>query len=37
MELVTISFNLNSRPVAVVASPLANLRDVLREQNVEDQ
>lgn len=32
MDLVTISFKLNSRPVAVVASPLANLRDVLREQ-----
>ncbi len=32
MELITISFKLNSRPVAVVASPLQNLRDVLREQ-----
>lgn len=32
MELVTITFKLNNRPVAVVASPLANLRDVLREQ-----
>lgn len=31
MELVTISFKLNNRPVAVVASPLQNLRDVLRE------
>ena len=32
MELVTISFKLNNRPVAIVASPLQNLRDVLREQ-----
>jgi carbon-monoxide dehydrogenase small subunit len=32
MELVTISFKLNGRPVAVVASPLENLRDVLREK-----
>lgn len=32
MDLVTISFKLNSRPVAVVSSPLQNLRDVLREQ-----
>jgi carbon-monoxide dehydrogenase small subunit len=32
MELATISFKLNTRPVAVVASPLQNLRDVLREQ-----
>ena len=32
MELITITFKLNNRPVAVVASPLANLRDVLREQ-----
>lgn len=32
MDLVTISFKLNNRPVAVVASPLENLRDVLREQ-----
>lgn len=32
MDLVTITFNLNSRRVAVVASPLQNLRDVLREQ-----
>lgn len=32
MDLVTISFKLNNRPVAVVASPLQNLRDVLREQ-----
>lgn len=32
MELVTISFKLNNRPAAVVASPLQNLRDVLREQ-----
>lgn len=32
MELVTITFKLNNRPVAVVASPLQNLRDVLREQ-----
>lgn len=32
MEPVTISFQLNGRPVAVVASPLDNLRDVLREQ-----
>ncbi len=32
MELVTILFKLNNRPAAVVASPLANLRDVLREQ-----
>ncbi|MCC7165705.1 MAG: (2Fe-2S)-binding protein [Anaerolineae bacterium] len=32
MNLVTITFKLNSRPVAVVSSPLQNLRDVLREQ-----
>lgn len=32
MDLVTITFKLNNRPVAVVASPLQNLRDVLREQ-----
>lgn len=32
MEPVTITFKLNSRPVAVVSSPLRNLRDVLREQ-----
>lgn len=32
MDLVTISFKLNNRPVAVVTSPLRNLRDVLREQ-----
>lgn len=32
MEPVTITFKLNSRPIAVVAPPLANLRDVLREQ-----
>jgi carbon-monoxide dehydrogenase small subunit len=32
MELVTISFKLNSRPVAVVAEPMQNLRDVLREK-----
>lgn len=32
MDLVTITFKLNNRPVAVVASPLRNLRDVLREQ-----
>lgn len=32
MELATISFTLNNRPVAVVTSPLDNLRDVLREQ-----
>lgn len=31
MDMVTISFKLNGRPVAVVANPLANLRDVLRE------
>lgn len=31
MDLVTITFKLNSRPVAVVAQPLQNLRDVLRE------
>jgi len=31
MDLVTISFNLNNRPVAVVAQPLQNLRDVLRD------
>ena len=31
MDLVTITFKLNYRPVAVVASPLQNLRDVLRE------
>lgn len=32
MDLVTITFKLNNRAVAVVASPLQNLRDVLREQ-----
>ncbi|HZQ08081.1 MAG TPA: (2Fe-2S)-binding protein [Anaerolineae bacterium] len=32
MDTVTISFKLNNRPVAIVASPLENLRDVLREQ-----
>lgn len=32
MELVTITFKLNNRPVAVVVPPLTNLRDVLREQ-----
>lgn len=32
MELVTISFKLNGRPVAVVAEPMENLRDVLREK-----
>lgn len=32
MDLVTITFTLNNRPVAIVASPLQNLRDVLREQ-----
>lgn len=32
MEPVTITFKLNNRPVAFVAPPLANLRDVLREQ-----
>ncbi len=32
MNLVTITFTLNSRPVAVVSNPLANLRDVLREK-----
>lgn len=31
MDLVTITFKLNNRPVAIVASPLQNLRDVLRE------
>jgi len=31
MDLVTITFKLNNRPVAVVAQPLQNLRDVLRE------
>lgn len=32
MELVTITFKLNGRPAAVVANPLDNLRDVLREK-----
>jgi carbon-monoxide dehydrogenase small subunit len=32
MDLVTVTFKLNDRPVAVVAAPLQNLRDVLREQ-----
>ena len=32
MELLTISFKLNGRPVAVVAEPMENLRDVLREK-----
>lgn len=32
MELVTISFKLNGRPVAVVTEPMENLRDVLREK-----
>ena len=32
MELITITFMLNNRPAAVVAAPLTNLRDVLREQ-----
>jgi carbon-monoxide dehydrogenase small subunit len=32
MEPITVSFKLNNRPVAVVANPLDNLRDVLREQ-----
>jgi len=32
MELVTITFTLNGRPAAVVANPLDNLRDVLREK-----
>ncbi len=32
MELLTITFKLNGRPAAVVASPLNNLRDVLREK-----
>lgn len=32
MNLVTVTFTLNGRPTAVVASPLDNLRDVLREK-----
>src|SRR5437868_14740246 len=32
MEMLTIFFKLNNRPVAVVVPPLTNLRDVLREQ-----
>ncbi|HZQ05924.1 MAG TPA: (2Fe-2S)-binding protein [Anaerolineae bacterium] len=32
MDDITISFKLNNRPVAVITSPLENLRDVLREQ-----
>src|SRR4051812_18949701 len=32
MDLVTVTFRLNNRSVAVVAAPLSNLRDVLREQ-----
>lgn len=32
MDLITISFKLNGRPVAVVAEPMENLRDVLREK-----
>ena len=32
MEMTTVSFKLNNRPLAVVASPLDNLRDVLRDK-----
>lgn len=32
MEIVTISFKLNGRPVAVIVNPLENLRDVLRDK-----
>lgn len=32
METLTVSFKLNSMPVAVIAKPLESLRDVLRER-----
>ena len=32
MDMVTISFKLNGRPVAAVVKPLESLRDVLREK-----